>query len=164
MNPADLDPKYGYIQVSFVTPYFEEKELQERVTDFERNNTLRRFMFETPFTKGSQAQGAIEEQYKRRTILVSELRFVVGFLSQNFDDFVLRWVRFCVGTAPFLHVRGYMDVSHSFVVHASHTILVSELHFIAFLHQNFGRFCFQMGEIVCVCTGPFLPVHGYMRV
>ena len=103
VNPADLDPKYGYIQVSFVTPYFEEKELQERVTDFERNNTLRRFMFETPFTKGSQAQGAIEEQYKRRTILVSELRFVVGFLSQNVDDFVLRCVRFCVCTAPFLH-------------------------------------------------------------
>ncbi|KAL8624516.1 hypothetical protein ACOMHN_053059 [Nucella lapillus] len=75
VNASELDSKYGYIQVTFVTPYFEEKELQERVTNFERNNTIRRFMFETPFTKGSQAQGSIEEQYKRRTILVTTHTF-----------------------------------------------------------------------------------------
>ncbi|XP_076453954.1 dedicator of cytokinesis protein 9-like isoform X3 [Babylonia areolata] len=75
VNPSELDSKYGYIQVTYVTPYFEEKELQERVTDFERNNTIRRFMFETPFTKGTQAQGSIEEQYKRRTILVTTHSF-----------------------------------------------------------------------------------------
>lgn len=67
-----LDPKYGYIQVTYATPYFEEKELLERVTEYERNNTIRRFMFETPFTKEGHARGSIEEQYKRRTILVSK--------------------------------------------------------------------------------------------
>lgn len=72
MNSSELDPKYGYLQVTYVTPYLEERELQERVTDFERSNTIRRFMYETPFTKGSQAQGSIQEQYKRRTILVSK--------------------------------------------------------------------------------------------
>ncbi|KAK7484867.1 hypothetical protein BaRGS_00023910, partial [Batillaria attramentaria] len=75
VNAADLDAKYGWIQVTYVTPYFEEKELQERVTDFERNNTIRRFMFETPFTKGGQAQGSHEDQYKRRTILVTTHTF-----------------------------------------------------------------------------------------
>ncbi|PVD19166.1 hypothetical protein C0Q70_21731 [Pomacea canaliculata] len=75
VNPAMLDPKYGYIQVTYATPYFEEKELLERVTDYERNNTIRRFMFETPFTKEGHARGSIEEQYKRRTILVTTHTF-----------------------------------------------------------------------------------------
>ncbi|XP_070173876.1 dedicator of cytokinesis protein 9-like isoform X3 [Littorina saxatilis] len=75
VNPSDLDPKYGYIQVTYVTPYFEEKELGERMTYFERHNTIKRFMFETPFTKGTQAHGAIEDQYKRRTILATTHTF-----------------------------------------------------------------------------------------
>ena len=72
VNPQDLDPKFAYIQVTFVTPYFEEKENTDRNTDFERNNNIRRFMFETPFTKNGKAHGAVEEQYKRKTILTSK--------------------------------------------------------------------------------------------
>uniref|UniRef100_A0A8D2NGM4 Dedicator of cytokinesis 9 n=1 Tax=Zonotrichia albicollis TaxID=44394 RepID=A0A8D2NGM4_ZONAL len=71
VNPKDLDSKYAYIQVTHVVPYFEEKELQERKTDFERTHNIRRFMFEMPFTQGGKRQGGVEEQCKRRTILTA---------------------------------------------------------------------------------------------
>ena len=67
-----LDQRYAHIQVTHVTPYFEEKELQKRITEFERQNNIRRFMFETPFTESGKSHGEIHEQCKRRTILVSE--------------------------------------------------------------------------------------------
>ncbi|XP_069658510.1 dedicator of cytokinesis protein 9 isoform X1 [Haliaeetus albicilla] len=71
VNPKDLDSKYAYIQVTHVIPYFEEKELQERKTDFERTHNIRRFMFEMPFTQAGKRQGGVEEQCKRRTILTA---------------------------------------------------------------------------------------------
>jgi len=69
VNASELDPKFAYIQVTYLSAYFEERELEERVTDFERNNNLRTFMYETPFTREGKSRGEIEEQYKRRTIL-----------------------------------------------------------------------------------------------
>ncbi|XP_070537723.1 dedicator of cytokinesis protein 9-like isoform X3 [Ptychodera flava] len=75
VNPRDLDPKFAYIQVTFVTPYFEEKELQDRTTDFEKNNNIRRFMFETPFTTSGKAHGNPDEQCKRRTVLTTSHAF-----------------------------------------------------------------------------------------
>ncbi|XP_069104043.1 dedicator of cytokinesis protein 9-like [Argopecten irradians] len=75
VNPAELDTKFAYIQVIHVTPYFEEKELQRRVTEFEKNNNIKRFMFETPFTKNGKAHGEINEQCKRRTILTTSHAF-----------------------------------------------------------------------------------------
>ncbi|KAM6448572.1 dedicator of cytokinesis protein 9 isoform 2-T2 [Liasis olivaceus] len=69
VNPKDLDSKYAYIQVTHVVPYFEEKELQERKTEFERNHNIRRFMFEMPFTQLGKRRGGVEEQCKRRIIL-----------------------------------------------------------------------------------------------
>lgn len=72
VNPGELDQKFAYIQVTHVTPYYEEKELQKRITEFERNNNIKRFMFETPFTKAGKARGEIHEQFKRRTILISK--------------------------------------------------------------------------------------------
>ncbi|XP_043853651.1 dedicator of cytokinesis protein 9 isoform X2 [Dromiciops gliroides] len=71
VNPKDLDSKYAYIQVTHVTPFFDEKELQERKTDFERTHNIRRFMFEMPFTQSGKRQGGVEEQCKRRTILTA---------------------------------------------------------------------------------------------
>ena len=73
VNVETLDPNFVYIQISHATPYYEEGELEHKVTDFERNNNVRRFMYETPFTKDGKAHGEIEEQWKRRTILTSEL-------------------------------------------------------------------------------------------
>ncbi|XP_064413718.1 dedicator of cytokinesis protein 9 isoform X1 [Latimeria chalumnae] len=71
VNPKDLDSKYAYIQVTHVIPYFEEKELLERKTDFEKTHNIRRFVFEMPFTVSGKRQGGVEEQCKRRTILTT---------------------------------------------------------------------------------------------
>ncbi|XP_048124609.1 dedicator of cytokinesis protein 9 isoform X3 [Alosa alosa] len=71
VNPKDLDSKFAYIQVTHVTPYLEEKELEERRTDFERSHNIRRFVFETPFTVSGKKQGGVEEQCKRRTVLTT---------------------------------------------------------------------------------------------
>uniref|UniRef100_A0A8C5FL99 Dedicator of cytokinesis 9b n=1 Tax=Gadus morhua TaxID=8049 RepID=A0A8C5FL99_GADMO len=71
VNPKDLDAKYAYIQVTHVTPYLEDKELEERKTDFEKSHNIRRFVFETPFTAAGKRQGGVEEQCKRRTVLTT---------------------------------------------------------------------------------------------
>uniref|UniRef100_F6UH53 Dedicator of cytokinesis 10 n=1 Tax=Monodelphis domestica TaxID=13616 RepID=F6UH53_MONDO len=71
VNPKDLDSKYAYIQVTYVTPYFEEKEVEDRKTDFEMHHNINRFVFETPFTLSGKKHGGVEEQCKRRTILTS---------------------------------------------------------------------------------------------
>ncbi|XP_040192086.1 dedicator of cytokinesis protein 9 isoform X18 [Rana temporaria] len=71
INPKDLDSKYAYIQVTHVTPYFEDKELQERKTEFEKSHNIRRFVFELPFTLSGKRHGGVEEQCKRRTILTA---------------------------------------------------------------------------------------------
>ncbi|XP_038671180.1 dedicator of cytokinesis protein 10 isoform X2 [Scyliorhinus canicula] len=75
VNPKDLDPKFAYIQVTFVTPYFDEKELTERRTDFEKHHNIKRFVFETPFTLSGKKHGGVEEQCKRRTILTTSQTF-----------------------------------------------------------------------------------------
>lgn len=71
VNPKDLDSKYAYIQVTHVTPYLDDKEQEDRKTDFEKSHNIRRFVFETPFTVSGKKQGGVEEQCKRRTILTS---------------------------------------------------------------------------------------------
>lgn len=71
VNPKDLDSKYAYIQVTHVTPYLDDKELEDRKTDFEKSHNIRRFVFETPFTESGKKQGGVEEQCKRRTVLTS---------------------------------------------------------------------------------------------
>ncbi|XP_060098188.1 dedicator of cytokinesis protein 10 isoform X2 [Heteronotia binoei] len=75
VNPKDLDPKYAYIQVTYVTPFFEEKEAEERKTDFEMHHNINRFVFETPFTLSGKKHGGVEEQCKRRTILTTSHLF-----------------------------------------------------------------------------------------
>lgn len=71
VNPKELDPKFAYIQVTFVKPYFDEKELAERITDFEKCHNINRFVFETPYTLTGKKHGGVEEQCKRRTILTT---------------------------------------------------------------------------------------------
>ncbi|XP_058489486.1 dedicator of cytokinesis protein 10 isoform X4 [Solea solea] len=75
VNPKDLDPKFAYIQVTYVVPYFDEKEQQEKRTDFERHHNINRFVFETPFTLSGKKHGDVEEQCKRRTILTTSSSF-----------------------------------------------------------------------------------------
>ncbi|RMC08135.1 hypothetical protein DUI87_15169 [Hirundo rustica rustica] len=71
VNVKDLDPKYAHIQVTYVKPYFEDKEMSERKTEFERNHNINRFVFETPYTLSGKKHGSVEEQCKKRTILTT---------------------------------------------------------------------------------------------
>ncbi|MEJ1272084.1 hypothetical protein NN561_002932 [Cricetulus griseus] len=75
VNPKDLDPKYAYIQVTYVTPFFEEKEIEDRKTDFEMHHNINRFVFETPFTLSGKKHGGVAEQCKRRTVLTTSHLF-----------------------------------------------------------------------------------------
>ncbi|XP_069084743.1 dedicator of cytokinesis protein 8 isoform X1 [Pleurodeles waltl] len=71
VNKAKLDPNKAYIQITFVEPYFDEYEMKDRMTYFEKNFNLRRFMYTTPFTMDGRPRGGLCEQYKRKTILTT---------------------------------------------------------------------------------------------
>uniref|UniRef100_A0A8C5RNU3 DOCKER domain-containing protein n=1 Tax=Laticauda laticaudata TaxID=8630 RepID=A0A8C5RNU3_LATLA len=66
-----LDPRKAYIQITYVEPYFDDYEMKDRVTPFEKNFNLRRFMYTTPFTQDGRPRGELSEQYKRKTILTT---------------------------------------------------------------------------------------------
>uniref|UniRef100_A0A4W6D4K5 Dedicator of cytokinesis 11 n=1 Tax=Lates calcarifer TaxID=8187 RepID=A0A4W6D4K5_LATCA len=75
VNPKDLDHKFAYVQVTFVKPYFEEKEAPEKKTDFEKCHNINRFVFETPYTLSGKKHGGVEEQCKRRIVLTTANSF-----------------------------------------------------------------------------------------
>uniref|UniRef100_A0A671XU48 Dedicator of cytokinesis 11 n=1 Tax=Sparus aurata TaxID=8175 RepID=A0A671XU48_SPAAU len=75
VNPKELDPKFAYVQVTFVKPYFEEKEAPEKKTDFEKCHNINRFVFETPYTLSGKKHGGVEEQCKRRIVLTTANTF-----------------------------------------------------------------------------------------
>ncbi|XP_065513982.1 dedicator of cytokinesis protein 8 [Caloenas nicobarica] len=71
VDKRKLDPNKAYIQITFVEPYFDEYEMKDRVTYFEKNFNLCRFMYTTPFTMDGRPRGDLSEQYKRNTILTT---------------------------------------------------------------------------------------------
>ncbi|XP_040566544.1 dedicator of cytokinesis protein 7 isoform X1 [Lepeophtheirus salmonis] len=71
----DLIPEKAYIQITYVEPFFDNYELRDRVTVFEKNFNLSRFVFATPFTPDGSPHGELHEQYKRKTILTVENHF-----------------------------------------------------------------------------------------
>ncbi|XP_013878404.1 dedicator of cytokinesis protein 11 [Austrofundulus limnaeus] len=75
VNPKELDSRFAHVQVTFVKPYFEEKEAPEKKTDFEKCHNISRFVFETPYTLSGKKHGGVEEQCKRRTVLVTANTF-----------------------------------------------------------------------------------------
>ncbi|XP_063752752.1 LOW QUALITY PROTEIN: dedicator of cytokinesis protein 8 [Eleginops maclovinus] len=73
-TPVDrkqLNRNKAYIQITYVEPYFDDYEMKDRLTNFEKNFNLRRFMYTTPFTKSGRPRGELNEQYKRKTILTT---------------------------------------------------------------------------------------------
>lgn len=81
-NPARKLPRnlcsptlQAYIQITFVEPYFDEYEMKDRVTHFEKNFNLRRFMFTTPFTLEGRPRGELHEQHRRNTVLTTTHAF-----------------------------------------------------------------------------------------
>ncbi|CAL8331861.1 unnamed protein product [Boreogadus saida] len=75
VNPKDLDPRFAYIQVTYVVPFFDGEEEQDKRTDFEQHHNISRFVFETPFTLSGKKHGEVEEQCKRRTVLSTSSSF-----------------------------------------------------------------------------------------
>uniref|UniRef100_A0A3Q2Q471 Dedicator of cytokinesis 11 n=1 Tax=Fundulus heteroclitus TaxID=8078 RepID=A0A3Q2Q471_FUNHE len=71
VNAKELDSRFAYVQVTFVKPYFDEKEAPEKKTDFEKCHNISRFVFETPYTLSGKKHGGVEEQCKRRTVLTT---------------------------------------------------------------------------------------------
>ncbi len=69
-------PAGCHIQITRVMPYFEEDDAA-RITYYERNTSIRQFMYEAPFMKDPPKAGKtiaehVKDQYKRRTILTTE--------------------------------------------------------------------------------------------
>ncbi|KAL2078939.1 hypothetical protein ACEWY4_024683 [Coilia grayii] len=68
VNPKELDPKQAYVQVTFVKPYFEDKELAERPTAFERSHKpqpLRlRDAIHTLWQEARRRRGAVQETHR----------------------------------------------------------------------------------------------------
>jgi len=75
VDKATLQSGNIYLQLVSVEEYLDPEELKTRLTPFERKFNLNRFIFETPFTKEGKQQGDFKEQYKRKTILKTELPF-----------------------------------------------------------------------------------------
>ncbi|XP_010731302.2 dedicator of cytokinesis protein 8 isoform X2 [Larimichthys crocea] len=71
VNRKELNPNKAYIQITYVEPFFDDYEMKDRLTNFEKNFNLRRFMYTTPFTKSGRPRGELNEQYKRKTILTT---------------------------------------------------------------------------------------------
>lgn len=69
--PSPTSSPQAYIQITFVEPYFDEYEMKDRVTYFEKNFNLRRFMYTTPFTLEGRPRGELHEQYRRNTVLTT---------------------------------------------------------------------------------------------
>ncbi|XP_032903041.1 dedicator of cytokinesis protein 7-like isoform X1 [Amblyraja radiata] len=75
VKKENLEPKKAYVQVTYVEPYFEEYELKNRVSNYERSSNLRRFIYSTPYTLDGRAHGELSQQYKRKTILTTSHAF-----------------------------------------------------------------------------------------
>ncbi|XP_067118403.1 dedicator of cytokinesis protein 7 isoform X1 [Centruroides vittatus] len=71
VDPSKLNSEKAYIQITYVEPYFDMYELRERVTYFDKNYNIKRFVYATPFTADGRAHGDLHEQYKRKTIVTT---------------------------------------------------------------------------------------------
>jgi len=67
--------KFAYIQITHVVPYNKEKyiDIDDSITEFERNHNINSFVFETPFTRDGTGQSlnGPRDQWKRQTIIQS---------------------------------------------------------------------------------------------
>lgn len=73
VDTTKLDPSKCYIQITSVKPHFSKDELRVRSTSYDMSHNLKAFFFDTPFTKNSgKAQGGIDEQWIKRTILICD--------------------------------------------------------------------------------------------
>ncbi|KAG8144680.1 hypothetical protein E2320_013145 [Naja naja] len=143
VNPKDLDAKYAHIQVTYLKPFFDEKELLERKTGFERNHNISQFVLRprTPClarnteTWRSSARGGLsslkripvscEQQVNLKPIDVAtdEIREKTSELQQlcaspDVDMIQLQLklqgaVSVQVNAGPLAYARAFLDDKHS---------------------------------------------------
>jgi len=78
VDRSKLNNDFGYLQITSVTPYFEPWELKDRISYYERNYNINRFIFSTPYTKSTTGKAhaeAVKDQWKRKTVLTTESQF-----------------------------------------------------------------------------------------
>uniref|UniRef100_A0A5S6QDK1 Dedicator of cytokinesis protein 7 n=1 Tax=Trichuris muris TaxID=70415 RepID=A0A5S6QDK1_TRIMR len=75
VDRSRLSPNKAHLQITYVEPYFDKWELRRRVTNFEKNFNVNRFVYATPFTLDGRAHGELQEQYKRKTVLTTAHSF-----------------------------------------------------------------------------------------
>jgi hypothetical protein len=74
IKPGELNPKEPQMQIISVEPFFGEDEAGNRVTDYQRNYDVTKFVFESPYHPEG-AEKNMENQHIRRTILHTETAF-----------------------------------------------------------------------------------------
>ncbi|MGH0130445.1 UNVERIFIED_CONTAM: hypothetical protein FKN15_001657 [Acipenser sinensis] len=113
VDSKQLDPKYAYIQVTFVKPFFEEKELPEKKTNFEKNHNINRFVFETPYTLSGKKHGGVEEQCKKRTVLTNYFCCMWAILIVSLTEQFFFHFLFTVNAGPLAYARVFLEDSRS---------------------------------------------------
>ena len=73
VNVSKLDPNKAYFQPTSVEALLDESELKVRLTPYEKGCHLTKFYLDAPFTKNGKAQGTVETQWLRRTIITPEV-------------------------------------------------------------------------------------------
>ena len=65
MNDIKLDETdKNYVQITYVQPYFDDGELLERPTYYERNTNLKRFFYELPYQLKSETDSVNKSQHQ----------------------------------------------------------------------------------------------------
>lgn len=79
VNREELDSKLAYIQVTWVRAAPEGAVTASSVNEgsFERVHNVRRFVFETPFTRDGAARGPVHHQRLRLTHLTGKTKYFV---------------------------------------------------------------------------------------
>jgi len=74
INQEISEDIYG-LQLVYVEPYFDQQELDKRLTPWERKTHLSRFIYSTPYTVSGKRDAGPEQQCLRKTILTVETSF-----------------------------------------------------------------------------------------
>lgn len=125
----------GYIQITFVEPFFSKKEQQIRKTLYDRSHLIQTFSFDTPFTKGNKAQGTVDQQWLRRTLLTVEhpmpsiikLEPVVEIINKEFEPIRVAYRQLrerCTMIENAIASNDFMSIQQ--LLHGSLLVMVNE--------------------------------------
>lgn len=70
IDRSTLNPDEVYLQITAVKPHF-PLGTKRPTTDYERYTDVRHFVYDTPFTVDGGSHGALDQQFKRRTVITT---------------------------------------------------------------------------------------------